>query len=81
MKKSIFAAAALITLLATPAFAEGDCAAMIAKLDAGIEASKAADDVKMKLLEMREKGAKQQAAGDEKSCQATVAGALNMLAK
>jgi hypothetical protein len=81
MKKSIFAAAAVLAVFATPALAEGDCTAMLAKLDAGIEASKAADDVKMKLLEMREQGAKQQAAGDEKSCQATVAGALNMLAK
>ena len=81
MKKLLLASTIAIAALATPALAEGDCAAEITKLDTAIQASKAADDTKLKVLELREQAAKQQASGDEKSCLATTQAALEALGK
>ena len=81
MKKLLLASTIAIAAFATPALAEGDCAAMMTKLDTAIQTSKAADDIKMKALEMREQAAKQQAAGDDKACVAATTAALEVLAK
>lgn len=81
MKNLLIASTIAIAAFATPALAEGDCTAMMTKLDTAIQASKAADETKMKALEMREQAAKQQAAGDDKACVAATAAALEVLAK
>jgi len=81
MKKLLLATTIAIATFATPVLAEGDCASAITKLDTAIQASKAADDTKLKVLELRETAAKQQAAGDEKSCLASAQAALEALGK
>lgn len=53
---------------------------MIAQFDSTVSESAISDGAKMKALELREEGAKQQAAGDEKSCVATLTAALQKLA-
>ena len=77
MKKFLLTTTILVAF-ATPALAEG-CTQMMASFDSAITSSAASDDAKQKALEMREQGAKQQAAGDEKSCVATLTAALQEL--
>ncbi len=81
MKKLLLASTIAIASFATPALAEGNCAAAITKLDTAIQTSKAADDTKTKVLEIREEAAKHLAAGDEKSCLASAQAALETLGK
>jgi len=78
MKKLFLTSSIMLVAFATPALAE-NCTDMMAKFDTAIEQSKVADAAKMKALELREQGAKQQAAGDEKTCQATLNAALSAL--
>ncbi|HFC04439.1 MAG TPA: hypothetical protein ENJ55_01925 [Rhizobiales bacterium] len=78
MKKLLLTSTILIAAFATPALAES-CTDMMAKFDTAIETAKIADEAKMKALEMREQGAKQQSAGDEAACVATLAAALQEL--
>ena len=77
MKKLILVTS-ILAAFATPALAEG-CTEMMASFDTAISSSAASDATKMKALEMREQGAKQQQAGDEKSCVATLAAAMQEL--
>jgi hypothetical protein len=78
MKKLLLTTSLVLAAFATPAMAEG-CTDMIAKFDSVITDSAADNDIKMKAIELREEGAKQQAAGDEKSCVATLSTALEAL--
>ncbi len=79
MKKILLASTILVAAFSTSAVAQEDCTAMISQFDKAIVESKVSDDVKMKALEMREQGAKQQASGDEKACQASLTEALQQL--
>lgn len=78
MKKLLLASSIVFATFATPALAE-DCSKMIAEFDTAIQASSVSDAHKMKALEMREQGAKQQAAGDDKSCTEVLAAAMQVL--
>ncbi len=81
MKKTLLATSLILFAFATPSLAGQDCTAMLTKIDASLETTKAADDAKAKIMQLRDKGAKAQAAGDEKTCSASAKSALEMLAK
>ncbi len=78
MKKLLLTTSILLAAFVSPALAAG-CTDMIAKFDTAIVESSVSDAAKMKALEMREQGAKQQAAGNEQSCVATLTAALQEL--
>lgn len=78
MKKLLLTTSILLATFATPALAEG-CSKMIATFDSTVSNSNASDEVKMKALELRDQGAKQHAADDEKACQESLAAALQKL--
>ena len=78
MKKLILTSAFLIASFATPVFAQ-DCASIIKEFDSAVEQSKATPDAKTKAIDLRMKGEKQLADGDENSCVATLATALKTL--
>ena len=81
MKKLLCSAIILMALAASPAKAEENCTAAIAKIDAAITGVKASDETKMKVLELREQAMKQQASGDEKGCLETARAATMLLEK
>ena len=79
MKTLLLTTTILVAAFSTSAMAGNDCTAMIEKFDKAIVESQVSDDAKMKALEMREQGARQQADGDDKACQATLTAALQQL--
>jgi len=79
MKKLILVTA-MLTTFATPALAQTQgCTELMANFDTAISSSSASDEAKMKAVELREQGAKQQQAGDEKACVASLSAALQGL--
>ena len=79
MKKLLLTSTILFAVFSTQAVAQEQCAGMIEQFDKAITESQASDEAKMKAVEMREQGAKQQAAGDDKACIASLADAMQAL--
>ena len=77
--KTIFAAAALVALLATPSLAADDCAASLAKIDEAMKTVKVDEATGAKLASLVEKAKAENAKGEGDACAATTQEALALL--
>ena len=77
MKKTL-ATAALLALLAAPAFA-GQCPALMAEVDAALKTASLSDEDKAKVEELRAAGEEQHAAGEHAASVATLNEAKEIL--
>ncbi len=80
MKKLLLTSTVLFAMFSTQAYAQEECTALIEQFDKAVTESQASDEAKMKAVEMREQGVKQQAAGDDKACQVSLTEAMQALA-
>ena len=81
MKRIIIASTLAVFALSGQAFAADNCADALVKVDTALETTKAGDDAKMKIMALRDQGAKAAASGDEKACTEAASAALKLLAK
>ena len=78
IRKTLFAAAAALALLAGPAYAF-QCPTDIAKIDAALPSAQLSDADKPKVTELRASGEQQHKAGDHAASVATLAKAMQIL--
>jgi hypothetical protein len=91
MKKTLLASALLFSAaIAAPAFADShvtpypgleglECVALIEKLDVTLEEVQVPDELKVQMLELREKGLAEKTAGDEVACTTSLTAAFQLL--
>ncbi len=79
MKKLLLTSSILVAMFSSQALAQTQCAVLIEQFDQAVTESTASNEAKMKAVELREQGAKQQAAGDDNACQASLSDALQAL--
>jgi len=80
MKKLLLTSSILVAMFSSQALAQTECSALIEQFDQAVTESQASNEAKMKAVELREQGTKQQAAGDDKACQASLTDAMQALA-
>lgn len=77
--KTIFAAAAIMSMFAAPAFADADCTKRMGKLDEAIKTATVKPEDMKKVQDIRTKGDELMKAGKHEECKTTIREGLVIL--
>lgn len=78
MKKTAFSLALIIGLAAGPAFA-GQCPALMAQIDEALQTAQLSDEDEARVMELREQGEEQHAAGNHAASEESLGEAMEIL--